>query len=119
MEDEVLSQEEAVGSTRWVLTLYISGASARSSRAVQRIRDVCDTELAGNVELEVVDVHLHPERLLADQVVAAPAVVKRLPLPLRRIVGDLSDRDKVLVALDVKVGVDGSAKDRSGDAHHA
>lgn len=103
-------------TARWVLTLYVNGASARSSRAVQAIRDVCDTELRGDVELEVVDIRRHPERLVADQVVAAPAVVKRLPLPLRRIVGDLSDRDKVLVALDVKARDD---EEDGSDGHRS
>lgn len=86
---------------RWVLTLYVSGISTHSMRALATIRQICDEELAGRVELRVVDVHDDPQLVVAEGIVAVPTLVKRLPLPLRKLVGDLADRDRVQVALEL------------------
>ena len=85
----------------YMLTLYVSGASPRSLRAIDSVRAVCDEHLHGEVGFEVVDVHQSPGRLIEDRVIAAPTVVKRLPPPLCQLVGDLTDLDRVLVALQV------------------
>ena len=81
----------AADAERWALTLYVNGASAESIRAIEAVRRVCDEELGGHVELEVINVHEQPALGLRDQIVALPTLVKRLPIPPRRIVGDLSD----------------------------
>lgn len=86
---------------RWVLTLYVSGASPRSVRAVETVRGICDGELAGRVDLEVVDVIQAPALVFADQVLAVPMLVKHLPRPVRRLVGDLSDVRRVRAELDL------------------
>jgi circadian clock protein KaiB len=88
-------------SQNYVLTLYISGVSPRSSAALVAIREICDRELNGRVELNVVDIRLHPERLTEDRILAIPTLVRRLPLPLRQIVGNLSNIERVLIALDI------------------
>jgi len=72
-----------------------------STNAIERIRDVCDHELAGNVQLDVVDVHQQPDRVRQDDIVAVPTLLKELPAPLRRLVGDLSTQ-RILVALDLQ-----------------
>lgn len=87
---------------RWVLTLYvIGGGSLSSSSAIAAIRRICNTELAGRVVLEIIDIHKHPETLEADHVLAVPTLIKRLPPPLRRVVGDLSDVAILRAALDL------------------
>ena len=86
---------------KWLLTLYVSGASPQSAAAIENIRRICDEELAGQVELEIVDVRDQPALVVRDQVLAAPTLVKRLPGPLRRLVGDLSDANRVRLGLDL------------------
>lgn len=96
--------KKAAGSTppRYVLRMFVSGATARSSHAIANLKAICDRELAGRYELEVVDVYQQPELARTEQLVALPTLVKTLPLPIRRLVGDLSQEDKVLVGLDLR-----------------
>lgn len=79
--------------------LYISGLTPRSTRAVETVRRLCDVHLAGRYSLEVVDVYQHPEQARRDQVVATPTLVKLLPQPMRRFIGDLSDANRLLARL--------------------
>jgi circadian clock protein KaiB len=86
---------------RFVLRLYVTGTTARSMRAIANLRHVCERHLAGRYDLEVVDVYQQPELAAREQLVAAPTLVKKLPLPLRRLVGDLSNHQRVLAGLDL------------------
>jgi circadian clock protein KaiB len=86
---------------RWSLTLYVSGASPRSAEALETVRRLCDEELPGQVELEVVDVADEPDVAARDRIVAVPTLVKRLPPPSRQLVGDLADVDRVRAGLDL------------------
>ena len=86
---------------RWALTLYVNGASPRSIDAIEAVRRVCDEELGGRVDLEVIDVQQPPALVLRDQIIAAPTLIKRLPGPLRRIVGDLSDPARLCLGLNL------------------
>jgi len=85
-----------------VLRLYIAGTSARSMRAIENAKQICDEHLEGRYQLEVIDIFQQPKLAKDDQILAVPTLIKRLPLPLRRFIGDLSERDVVLVGLDVK-----------------
>ena len=85
----------------WSLTLYVSGASPRSAQALETIRRLCDEELPGQVELEVVDVTDEPSVAIRDHIVAVPTLVKRLPPPPRQLVGDLADVDRLRAGLDL------------------
>jgi circadian clock protein KaiB len=87
---------------RWVLTLYITGGSQKSIQAIESVRRICDEDLGGHVDLEIVDVRQQPALVVRDQVVAAPTLVRRLPGPLRRIVGDMSDSVRLHVRLDLE-----------------
>ncbi|RYV51422.1 circadian clock KaiB family protein [Pengzhenrongella frigida] len=87
---------------RWYLTLYVSGASPRSAAALEAVRRLADEDLAGQVELEVVDVRDEPALVVRDDILAVPTLVKRLPPPLRKLVGDLSDTGRVRLALDLR-----------------
>ena len=88
--------------TRYKLRLFITGTTARSTRAIENMRRICEENLQGRYDLEVVDVYQNPEATRELQVVATPTLVKILPEPLRRIIGDLSDKEKVLAGLDLK-----------------
>ena len=90
-----------VDSPRWSLTLYVSGASPRSAQALEAVRRLCDEELAGQVELEIVDVADEPSAAARDRIVAIPPLVQRLPGPPRQLVGDLADVDRLRAGLDL------------------
>jgi circadian clock protein KaiB len=83
------------------LRLFVTGTTPKSARAIQNIRTICEEHLQGRYDLEVVDIYQHPERVKADQIVVTPTLVKQFPLPLRKLIGDLSDTARVLAALDI------------------
>jgi circadian clock protein KaiB len=84
---------------KYVLRLYVTGMTSRSLRAIATVRAVCDRHLAGRHELEIVDVYQQPGRISDDQIVAIPTLVKYQPAPLRRIIGDMSNRQRLLDGL--------------------
>jgi circadian clock protein KaiB len=84
------------------LHLYVTGQTPRSAASIRNLRDLCDEYLEGRFELEVIDLYQRPELAKAAHVVAAPTLIKRHPLPLRRLVGDLSDKKEVLLGLGLK-----------------
>jgi circadian clock protein KaiB len=86
----------------YVLRLYVTGSTPRSARSIFNIRKFCEERLLGRYKLEVIDIYQQPELARQEQIVAAPTLIKRLPLPLRTLVGDLSDRERVLAGLDLK-----------------
>ncbi len=87
---------------RYVLKLFVSGASARSLRAIENIKRLCEERLPGRYELEVIDVYQRPGLVVANQVLAAPTLVKEMPKPVNRLLGDLSNEALVLAGLDLK-----------------
>lgn len=91
----------APGGERYILRLYVAGLTARSSRAVSNLKDICDKYLEGRYDLDVIDIYQQPALTRGEQIVAAPTLIKQLPLPIRRIIGDMSDRERVLVGLDL------------------
>jgi circadian clock protein KaiB len=88
-------------SDRYVLRLYVTGASACSLRAIANVTALCEEHLKGSYDLEVLDIYRYPEMLREDQIVAVPALVKRLPAPQRLLVGDLSRAERVLAGLGI------------------
>ena len=86
---------------RWALTLYVSGASPRSSEAIVTVRRICDEDLAGQVDLTVVNAIDHPALMKRDNILALPTLVKHSPEPLRHLVGNLTDAGRVRLALDL------------------
>lgn len=87
---------------RVVLRLYIAGSTSRSTRAIKNAKEICETHLQGTYDLDVIDLLKQPSLAKDDQILAVPTLIKKLPLPLRRVIGDLSDQDVVLVGLDLK-----------------
>lgn len=96
------------GQNAYRLRLYVSGTTAKSSKAITNIRAICAEHLAGRYELEVIDLYQQPQLAVENQVIAAPTLIKELPFPLRKIIGDMSDEDKVLVSLDIQRTEEGS-----------
>jgi circadian clock protein KaiB len=84
------------------LRLVVAGSNRRSRKAIEVLRDICDTCLSGVVDLEVIDIYQLPEMAREYQVIAAPTLLKLLPLPMRRIIGDLSDSEQVIRSLDLR-----------------
>jgi circadian clock protein KaiB len=87
----------------YILKLYITGHSPRSEHAILNMKRICEEELADGYELIIIDVLEHPQLAEDERVLATPTLIKALPPPLRRIIGDLSDTEKVLFGLDLKV----------------
>jgi circadian clock protein KaiB len=99
--EEHLEQAAAAADERYVLRLYVTGQTPRSLRAIENIKRICDQHLSGRYELEVIDIYQHPSLAAGERIIAAPTLVKSLPAPIRRFVGDLSDTEKVLFGLDL------------------
>ncbi len=97
LERVLVSSQEA----SYVLRLYVAGMTSKSVRAVANIKQLCEEYLQGQYELEVIDLYQQPQLARGEQIIAAPTLIKKLPLPLRRIVGDLSKTERVLVGLDL------------------
>jgi circadian clock protein KaiB len=93
--------DPVVPPVQYVLRLYVTGMTPRSVSAVNNLRAICKEYLDGRYDLEVIDLYQQPVLAQGEQIVAAPTLVKKLPLPTRRIVGDMSDRDRVLHGLDL------------------
>ncbi len=97
--------EAALGepsTEKYVLRLYITGVTPRSTLAIQNIRTICEEHLKGRYELEVIDIYQQPTLAAGEQIIAAPTLIKVLPEPLRRFIGDLSRAEKILFGLDLR-----------------
>ncbi len=101
-EDEEVGPQFADGEEYWYLRLYVAGQSPKSLRAFANLGATCDRYLSGRYELEVIDLVEHPEMASADDIVAIPTLVRRLPEPVHKVIGDLSDMDRVVVGLRVR-----------------
>jgi circadian clock protein KaiB len=97
---------QAASSERYTLRLYVTGMTSRSSRAVTNLRAICDEYLNGRYDLEIIDIYQQPVLAKGEQIIAAPTLIKKLPLPMRRIIGDMSSRQHVLLGLDLIRGSD-------------
>jgi circadian clock protein KaiB len=97
--------EEALASAPkspyYHLVLFVSGSTPNSRRAIQNIKQLCEERLKGRYSIEVIDAYLHPDQLKPQQILVTPTLIKKLPAPIRRIVGDLSDKERVLIGLDI------------------
>jgi circadian clock protein KaiB len=92
----------ARGKERYVLRLYVAGMTPRSSAAIRAVAEICDEHLEGRYELEVIDIYRQPTLARGDQIIAAPTLIKELPSPLRRMIGDMADKERILVGLDLR-----------------
>lgn len=103
-EEEGTAATETGDPEIFELRLYVAGQSPRSVRALENLRRVCDEHLAGRYRVEVIDLLANPGLARGDEIVAVPTLVRKLPEPIRRIIGDLSDTERVLVGLQLRPG---------------
>jgi len=89
-------------SVQYVLRLFVTGSTPRSIRAIYNVRKICEEHLQDRYDLEVVDISQYPMLAQGEQIIAAPTLIKKLPLPLRRFIGDMSETQRILVGLDLR-----------------
>lgn len=87
---------------KYVLRLYVTGMTARSRQAIQTIKQICEEHLKGRCALEVIDIYREPVLAKGDQIIATPTLIKKLPRPLRKFVGDMAEKEKILLGLDLR-----------------
>ena len=97
---------------RYLLKLYITGLTPRSTRAIVNIKKICEEYLSGRYELEVVDIYQHPVLAKGEQIIATPTLIKKLPLPLRKFIGDMSDTERILMGLDLRPAAKAKIKNK-------
>jgi circadian clock protein KaiB len=85
----------------FVLRLYVTGMTAKSKRAIQDIKKICENHLNGRYNLEVIDIYREPVLAKGDQIIATPTLIKKLPVPIRRFIGEMSETEKILLGLDL------------------
>jgi circadian clock protein KaiB len=95
-EKSVLTEND-----KWVLRLYVAGQSPKALTAFANLKKICENQLNGKYSIEVIDLLINPQRGVEDQILALPTLVRKLPVPVRKIIGDLSDTERVLVGLDL------------------
>lgn len=98
---------------KYLLRLFVTGASARTAPAIANLRRICDEELRGAYDLEIIDVQENPALAEDERILATPTLIKSLPLPLRRVIGDLSDKEKVLLGLQLQPEVNNSESEKA------
>ena len=100
---EVLESAKAkAGRQKYVLRLYVAGITPRSREAIRTVTAICEENLQGRYDLEVIDIYQQPTLAKGEQIVAAPTLIKKLPAPLRKFIGSMADKEKLLVGLDLK-----------------
>ena len=87
---------------KYCLRLYVTGTTPKSNRAITNIKRICETHLKGRYTLEVIDIYQQPALARGEQIIAAPTLIKRLPLPLRKFIGDMTNSDSILLGLDLR-----------------
>jgi circadian clock protein KaiB len=94
-----------IAMSKYILKLYVTGRTPRSERAITNLKKICDSQLNDRYELTIIDVLESPQLAEEERILATPTLVKNLPPPIRRIIGDLSDSEKVLLGLDIKESI--------------
>lgn len=103
--DDLKKFEQAVKKSKtekYLLKLYVTGTTPNSVRAISNLKQICEEHLNGRYDLEIIDLYQHPALAQGEQIIAAPTLIKKLPLPLRRVIGDMSSIEKVLFGLDLR-----------------
>ncbi len=101
-KEELEKAAQDAQDQHYVLRLYVAGMTPRSKEATRKVTAVCEEKLAGRYSLEVIDIYQHPTLAKGEQIVAAPTLVKKLPLPLRKIIGNMANEEKLLLGLDLR-----------------
>ncbi len=96
-----MSADNKDSSDRYVLSLYVAGMTPKSIRAIEKLRETCEKNLRGHYKLEIIDITKNPELAQKENIVASPTLIKRLPLPVRNLIGDMTDKDKLYFGLEL------------------
>jgi circadian clock protein KaiB len=102
LSGEDARSDQNTGDAEWELRLYVAGQTTKSLTAFANLQRLCDEHLAGKYRIEVIDLMKHPQLARGDEIIAVPTLVRKLPEPMRKIIGDLSDTTKVLVGLQLR-----------------
>ncbi len=102
MSDDSMADADAADSDIWQLRLYVAGKTANCVKAFMNLKKVCEENLAGRYEIEVIDLLENPRLAEGDEIIAIPTLVRKLPTPVRKIIGNLSDSERVLVGLQLR-----------------
>jgi circadian clock protein KaiB len=102
MKSNPAQPKAKAATSRYVLRLYVAGKSPKSVNAIANLKKICEENLQGRYELEVIDLYQQPQLAQGEQIIALPTLIKKLPPPLRRIIGDMSNTERVLVGLDIR-----------------
>ena len=95
-------EAEDFGGGKYILQLFVTGILPNSARAIVNIKEICEKYLSGRYELEIIDIYQQPSRALTEEIIAVPVLIKKFPLPELRVIGDLSDTEKVLKGLNLE-----------------
>ncbi|MFB3886063.1 MAG: circadian clock KaiB family protein [Thermodesulfobacteriota bacterium] len=87
---------------KYVLRLYVTGMTPKSTKAIQNVKKICEEHLKGRCDLEVIDIYQQPTLAKGDQIIAAPTLIKKIPLPLRKFIGDMANTERILLGLDLR-----------------
>ena len=99
--EEFAKTAAKLAKANYVLRLYVTGMTPKSTQAIANVQKLCELHLAGRYELEVVDIYQQPQLAKGEQIIATPTLIKKLPLPLRKLIGDMSDTERFLVGIDL------------------
>ncbi len=100
--EELMKKNKSSGKQKYLLRLYVAGMNTKSKRAIENITKICEENLKGRYELQIIDIYQSPELAKGEQIIAAPTLIKKLPLPLRKFIGNMEDREKIIVGLDLR-----------------
>lgn len=100
--DELQRAADASRPGKYLLRLYVTGVTPKSTRAIRNVKRICEEHLKGRYMLEIVDIYQQPERAKSEDILAAPTLIKQLPLPLRKLIGDMANTDRLLLGLDLR-----------------
>lgn len=98
----LIKKSKEMESQKYVLRLYVAGITMQSSAAIKNITQICEDNLKGRYDLQIVDIYQQPTLAEGEQIIAAPTLIKKLPLPLRRFIGNMANKEKILVGLDLR-----------------
>jgi circadian clock protein KaiB len=102
MKEALEAAAQKARTQKYVLRLYVAGMTPRSEEAIRTVTAICEENLAGRYDLEVIDLYQNPTLAKGEQIIAAPTLIKKLPLPLRKFIGSMADKDRILVGLDLR-----------------
>lgn len=99
----LIKKAKQLDKMKYTLRLYVAGMSGKSKQAIENITKICEENLKGRYDLQIIDIYQQPSLASGEQIVAAPTLIKKLPLPLRKFIGNMEDREKIIVGLDLRV----------------